>query len=368
MTKPRVRTMHEGPRVIPLPKRILRTLDGQADGFAFLPGVDRSGRQILVETPAPVSASAGYAFEQAVRAGVPNLRGVRIDGQDIVDLDMSAADVVGANFRRSNFITVKAIGMKLSDCDFARATIQASRFDGSTFAGAIFGDARIERSSFVRADFKGAQLDYVQVAKSDFTEALFQGVMRQAYFDGCAFVDADFADCALTDSAFKYCNLDGANLSGCRLDKVSLQACSLRGADLEGAQLWHADLSGTPGDDADFTDLERADLQNATMQDANLTAANLEGASLVGADLRGVNFRFANLMNANLEGARFDERTQFHRADLTGARLDENGEKYVAVAGAMANPLSALAGLGWVGGIAAGAAALVGGVYLARRS
>lgn len=113
-------------------------------------------------------------------------------------------------------------------------------------------------------------------------------------------------------------DLKGADLKGASLAGADLRAVNFKGADLGGANLRGANLKAA--------DLRAANLREAILWSASLTGADLRAADLTGADLRGVNFRAANLMNAILVGVSTNDYTDFRHANVTAARLWEDGE------------------------------------------
>jgi uncharacterized protein YjbI with pentapeptide repeats len=95
----------------------------------------------------------------------------------------------------------------------------------------------------------------------------------------------------------------------------------VRKAYLDGLELAAADLRRA--------DLSYATLRNATLTDCDLGGANLLGTHLTGANCDGVQLQGADLsdavlINAGLSKARFDDKTRFTRADLSGARFYED--------------------------------------------
>jgi len=99
-------------------------------------------------------------------------------------------------------------------------------------------------------------------------------------------------------------NLSGADLQQANLTNVQLSQANLSEANLSQSDLWQADLKQA--------NLFKANLREATLSRADFSGANLEGADFGNADLRGADLSKAlNLERADLTGARYDENTQW---------------------------------------------------------
>lgn len=84
--------------------------------------------------------------------------------------------------------------------------------------------------------------------------------------------------------------------------------------------------------------LSQMHLASPNCRQALFVEADLRFADLYQADLRGADFSGANLTEAKLAGAdlsaiRFNEKTQFHGAKLSGAHLDDPFRAFAEQAG-----------------------------------
>jgi uncharacterized protein YjbI with pentapeptide repeats len=144
--------------------------------------------------------------------------------KDDVLLDLSAADLRGANLSGANLHEALLWGANLQEAVLAGANLQ----------GANLLDANLQEANLWEANLQGAHL---------------------------------------LDANLQEANLSGANLQGAYLLDTNLQKAVLMGANLEGAELMGVRLQG-------------AHLSDANLQEANLRRANLQGAKLWEANLR----------------------------------------------------------------------------------
>jgi uncharacterized protein YjbI with pentapeptide repeats len=178
--------------------------------------------------------------------------------KDDVLLDLSAADLRGANLSGANLHEALLWGANLQEAVLAGANLQ----------GANLLDANLQEANLWEANLQGAHL---------------------------------------LDANLQEANLLGANLQGAHLLDANLQEAVLMGANLEGAELMGVRLQGAHLSDAN---LQEANLRRANLQGAHLLDTNLQGAVLAGANLQG-----AKLWEANLRNTVYLNQDQINEAD-----------------------------------------------------
>lgn len=138
---------------------------------------------------------------------------------------------------------------------------------------------------------------------------LFCGKLKNGVYKGLT--------ASLNGSCLIRCNMSNldlsfADLSNCRLEMATLDNACMTGATLTGAYLHRASLCKAH--------LEGAKLLCAKLDGANLSHAHLEGADLLSASLRRTTLCGAHCEGAELTSAQIDDRTNFKKASLRGAR------------------------------------------------
>jgi uncharacterized protein YjbI with pentapeptide repeats len=181
---------------------------------------------------------------------------------DLHQVDLRAADLVGARLEEAN----------LRNAHLERAKLTASHLEGAELR---------------RINFQGAALTGAHLEGADLTAASLEGVnLLMAHLEGADLTAA---------------RLEGANLRRCYLQEAIVLNSHLQGADLRRTRLQGADLRNA--------NLEHADLRRAQLQGADLRKAYLEGAKLVSAHLEGADLRNAHLEGADLARATHDDTT-----------------------------------------------------------
>ncbi len=184
-------------------------------------------------------------------------------------------------------------------------------------------------------DLSRRDLSKLDLSGIDFKQAdLFAAEMSEVNL-----ANAKLAGVNFNRAILRRANLSGADLSGANLFAVVMDGADLTGADLSrsriigelknvkltNAKLVGADLGADPTNQGMVpvrTDLSGATLQGADLTGANLTHVLLDYANLRDANLTKARFNWAKLSGADLSGATVNG-TFFHRADLTGAILND---------------------------------------------
>ena len=150
--------------------------------------------------------------------------------------------------------------------------------------------ASLRRASLAAAQLQGANLRGAQMHSVDLTGA---------YMQAADLTDARLNDGVLQDTHLQMAVLESAKLPRAILIGAQMHAANLSGAELHDAQMMSAVLMGADV----IAYLQGADLMDAHLQGADLTGAQLQGASLFGAQLQGASLHWARLHQTSLDGA-----------------------------------------------------------------
>jgi len=153
------------------------------------------------------------------------------------------------------------IGRRDTEKDPENQKLDLSNAD---IAGANLSKAKLQGVNFYQANLQGANLAEAHLQGANLTHAhLQEAILTHAHLQG-----ADLGNAQLQGAA-----LGGAELQGARLWHAKLQGAFLQKAHLQSTRLNHAQLQG-------------ANLRQANLQSADLNKANLEGAFIKLADFR----------------------------------------------------------------------------------
>ena len=224
-------------------------------------------------------------------------------------IDLSGANLGGANLRRDN----------LSGANLRKTYLGEANLSGADLSGANLDEAILTGAKLLGAKLNGASLSKTELTKAFLVGASLSGVNLNA---------ANMRRADLT-----CVNLSGANLSEADLGEVKLSGADLSRATMIGTKMYYADLGRTvhlevtSGSEARF-------LMNGIMrrQDIEKSASETNGEWLTatvnfkrGANLNGADLSTANIYRANLSD------TDLEETNLEGARLTEAGMKEATV-------------------------------------
>jgi len=217
-------------------------------------------------------------------------------------LDLSEADLQGANLHRANLQGASLQYAKLQKADLQHAKLQKADFHGANLTAANLRHAKLQEADLSVANLQGAKLQGAFLQEANLSVAFLQGAnLTSANLQGAFLQRADLRGADLQYAAnLQGADLQLANLQEANLHKANLQEADFQLADLRGAFLQLADLRGAFLQRAY---LNRADLQGANLQEANLHRANLQEADFQLADLQGANLYRADLRGAFLQRA-----------------------------------------------------------------
>ncbi|WP_171181006.1 pentapeptide repeat-containing protein [Ruegeria sp. HKCCD8929] len=224
-------------------------------------------------------------------------------------INLSGADLVGADLRGVNLCEAGLIGATLREANLSEADLI-----GADLRGADLRGANLRAADLIGADLRGANLSEADLRGADLSEAGLIGAdLRGANLRAADLIGADL----------RWAGLHGANLSVANLSETNLREAGLIGANLRGANLCGANLR--------WANLRGASLREAGLIGANLRGADLRRSNLCGAECSRVHIQFTRLHSANLDCAK-----NLTQASINSALGDEetklpNGLKHPAI-------------------------------------
>ncbi len=260
-----------------------------------------------------------------------NLIGADLSDADLIGADLSradliGADLIGADLRDADLSYTNLIGADLSDADLSRANLRNTKIDERTnlnskwrlvweivnqgAKGKDLSRADLSRANLSGANLIGADLSRADLIGADLIRAYLSGAnLSGANLSGADLIGAYLIGTYLRDAYLIDANLRDADLSGANLSDANLIRANLIRADLSDADLSDAYLSGAYLIRAD---LSYANLIGAYLSGAYLSYADLSYAYLSDANLSDADLRDANLIRANLRNTKIDERTNLN--------------------------------------------------------
>jgi uncharacterized protein YjbI with pentapeptide repeats len=241
------------------------------------------------------------------------LKGIKILGGNMVNVDLRGADLSGATLENIMFHIAKLDGVNLTE-----ATIRNCGFEDASINEARFSGARITESDMNKLS---------SADKAQFNDS----VLTNVWLSGSKFREANF-----TNAKF-----EGAET---KLNGVSFEKATLTGASFgEGVMLTiPPNMSGHHGLGYDYINFKGANLQKVKFS-PNGTMANLSYNNFEGANLTGVNLEEADLRYCKFKGAIMTD-TNLTMADLRDSELSVATLKDAHIDGATFNTLKMVRG------------------------
>lgn len=179
-----------------------------------------------------------------------SLKEMECSGSNISGCKFVGSDFVGAMFLKNNNIG----GCDFSSSAFSSSHVQNSNLDDDSFKDCLFREAKfsgsyIQGCDFSGADFTGAVINAGGFQKNNVSNALwnrtsfidslisdvvFEGTMRDCYFENCAFKKVTFQNLTLVDTFFKNKSLKGIRFINCKADRMSYEFLKNGKADMTG--------------------------------------------------------------------------------------------------------------------------------------
>lgn len=266
-------------------------------------------RSVSAAWPLPIVARAATGLAAALAIGFVGYASW-VGWQGLVE--KRSIDLVNADLSRADLS-----GVDLKDLNLTRANLDGANLSYADLRGANFSNATLRKAELI-----GANLENAILQGANLDGALFEQQLDEMTNDASA--DGEESSPEVPDVMPCFESVTSANLAhtdfrGARLTEAVLRGVDLRWSDLTKSDLRQADLSCARLDDSTMTgaNLIRTSLFGVKAPNANLTEARLGFA-----DLRGANFTEATLPQANLDGAIVGD-TTFAFAKLGGASLLE---------------------------------------------
>jgi uncharacterized protein YjbI with pentapeptide repeats len=249
-----------------------------------------------------------------LKAKIPPVRGLRLQGADLQNLKLNraqfyGADLTGANLsntemNHASFIPVNESERHSHDGDSAsRKTIPKTRLKGALLIKTELCDSLLNR-----IDFSDLNMERIKLSRSHMRDTIF----NRAFLHFADFCDGDlrgamFTEADLYRARFKRADLRGVIFSRGKNESWENGYCArCTHTHFEKARLHNAFLANV---DLSYANLSNTVIVKARMNHANLSGANLNNAILADTDLHSADFFMATLNKADLS-----------RANLKGAK------------------------------------------------
>ncbi|MBP0020222.1 MAG: pentapeptide repeat-containing protein [Cyanobacteria bacterium SBLK] len=291
-------------------------------------------------------------------------RGVRVD---LIEANLSNADLYNANLSHANLSHAKLRSANLSHANLSQAKLRSANLSHANLFNANLSQAKLSHANLFNANLSQAKLRSAKLSFADLETAnLSRADLSRADLINANLRLTNLREVKIDEKTklikkwhlvWEILNhppinrdLSRIDLSGADLNNINLSNVNLSFTDLNNANLSNVNLS--------FTDLSSADLSSTDLSSADLSYANLRkvkineqtrldkkwrlvweilnesptNRDLSGADISNANFSFANLSDIDFSYATLSNinltqtqalYTNFKGATLTGACIED---------------------------------------------
>jgi len=166
------------------------------------------------------------AFLALVEEGNTEWRVARLEGLDLRDLELPAADLTEAVLDNCNLS-----GANLRGAILVRVGLEAAELGGAQLQGSTMRETWLLRASLVNANLSGANM--------------VGALLQQVSAAGADFTNARMAETDLLLADLSGANLTNADLTGANMEAALLEGANLSGADFSGCGLLETDFANT---------------------------------------------------------------------------------------------------------------------------
>jgi uncharacterized protein YjbI with pentapeptide repeats len=234
--------------------------------------------------------------------------GIDLENAQLDVVDMTDADLQGANLRN-----VEAAGAKFWNADLSGACLDGAKARGARFDGANLSSAQMNTADMINADFTEANLTGASLTHSLLKKAVFTDAsLRDARLLGAAMEQTEVTGADFAGANLMHASLKHVQMSEARWDRVSFRKCDIYRCNLEGLEIIGADFT-------------KADLMESLLTGSRMIGAKFYKAILVRTGLAEIEWENADLRGADMTNAAFHLGSS--RSGLVGSTIPCEGSR-----------------------------------------
>lgn len=162
-----------------------------------------------------------------------DLSGLLLKSNNIDNCDFSSSNISGSHIHRSNIGNNLFKGCSLKEAEFSESNISGCDFSSTDFTGASF-----KSSNFLKNTIANAVWNHTSFIGIKFDDMVFDGTLKDCYFENCSFYRVTFQNATLINTFFKNNNrMKRIQFIECKADKMTYAFLKNEKADLSGITL-----------------------------------------------------------------------------------------------------------------------------------
>lgn len=161
-----------------------------------------------------------------------DLSGLQLSGNYVMDCDFSGSDLSSSHVKGSHM--TKDL---FKDCLMKATEFSGSYITGCDFTGADFSEAVFKSGGFEKNKLEDVRWNSVSFQGMYLADLIIEGMVKDCYFEHCAFKRVTFRDAVLTSTFFKNRSLKQIKFINCKADRMTYEFLKNGKADLNGIEL-----------------------------------------------------------------------------------------------------------------------------------
>lgn len=161
-----------------------------------------------------------------------DLSGLLLKGNNINNCDFSGSGFNNSHIQSSNIARSKFKSCYLKETEFSASYISGCDFTGSDMTGIV-----VKSGGFEKNILTDAVLDRSSFIDTQLIDVIFEGTLKDCYFENCSFNRVKFQDARIINTFFKNKSLKRIRLINCQVDRMTYAFLKNGKADLTGIML-----------------------------------------------------------------------------------------------------------------------------------
>jgi transcriptional regulator with XRE-family HTH domain len=161
-----------------------------------------------------------------------DMSGLLLKSNNVDSCDFSGTDISCSQIQHSHLVNNLFKDCLLIEAEFSNSFIKSCNFSGADFTG-----AKIESGAFVKNTMANAVLNRTSYNATQISDIVFDGTLKDCYFENCEFTRVKFQNSMLINTFFKCRSLKRIRFIDCQADRMTYEFLKNGKADLTGINL-----------------------------------------------------------------------------------------------------------------------------------
>ena len=161
-----------------------------------------------------------------------DMSGLLLKSNNVDSCDFSSSDISSSQIQNSHLVNNLFKDCLLKEAEFSESYIKSCNFSSADFTGAT-----VESGAFVKNTMANAVLNRTSFNTTQIADIVFDGTLKDCYFENCEFTRVTFQNSMLMNTFFKCRSLKRIRFIDCQADRMTYEFLKNGKADLTGITL-----------------------------------------------------------------------------------------------------------------------------------